>query len=479
MGLTQEDVLERVVSEPGATQLLALAPPGAFLVGGAVRDMLLGRRPRELDVVLAGSSGDSPPYEGAVARLARELAASVAGGRAPSVAGGGAASLAAGGAASLAGGGAASLAAGGAASLAGGGASVAVGGVAQSEHERFDTAIVEWDGGRIDVAAARRERYSRPGALPEVEPASLAEDLLRRDFAINAIAVGLAGDQRGALHAAPHALQDLRAGQLRVLHERSFLDDPTRLWRLARYRARLGFEVEAHTAELAAEAIAGGALATVSGARIGAELRLALGESDPSAALAELDRLGVLGALHPRLRVEPELVRRGLELLGADRGRADAGPGREDVLSLAALTLPLALRAEGDRGGEIATLLDRLEFAAAVRDGVVASAVAVPDLIDALAEPLCPSELRAAVLRMPPEGVALAGALGERAAAAARRWLGELRHIRLRIGGEDLLEHGIREGPDVGRRLEQTLRMRLDGELPDEREAQLRAALAA
>ena len=77
MELTQEDVLERVVREPGATQLLALAPPGTFLVGGAVRDMLLGRKPRELDVVLAGANDDSPPREGAVARLARELAASL------------------------------------------------------------------------------------------------------------------------------------------------------------------------------------------------------------------------------------------------------------------------------------------------------------------------------------------------------------------------------------------------------------------
>jgi hypothetical protein len=83
------------------------------------------------------------------------------------------------------------------------------------------------------------------------------------------------------------------------------------------------------------------------------------------------------------------------------------------------------------------------------------------------------------VLRVPPEGVALAGALSEAAAGAARRWLEELRHVSLRIGGEDLLEGGIREGPEVGRRLEEVLKMRLDGELPDEREAQLRAALEA
>ncbi len=95
-----------------------------------------------------------------------------------------------------------------------------------------------------------------------------------------------------------------RAGRLRVLHERSFLDDPTRLWRLARYRARLGFTVEERTAELAGAAIAQGAPQTVSGARLGAELRLALAEPNPLAVLAELDRLGLLTALHPRLRFE-------------------------------------------------------------------------------------------------------------------------------------------------------------------------------
>jgi tRNA nucleotidyltransferase (CCA-adding enzyme) len=449
------ELLERLGREPGGAQLLALAPRGAFLVGGAVRDLLLGRRPRELDVVLVD---ERSPFGHAVAHFAGKLASSFG---------------------------------------------VPAG---SSEHESFGTAIVEWEGGRIDIAAARRERYQRPGALPEVEGAPLAEDLLRRDFTINAIAVGLVGSEREALRAAPHALEDLRAGRLRVLHARSFLDDPTRLWRLGRYTARLGFALEESTAQLARDAVAAGALETVSGARVGAELRLALGELDALEALGELDRLGVLGALHPRLRFEPELVRRGVELLEADRGRAGAGPGRADVLMLASLLLPLTLRADaapmggtdtplaagagagplneagrrlmGGRGAEVAALLDRLEFAAAVRDRVVAAAVAATGLTDTLAESLRPSELRAAVLRVPPEGVALAGALSEAAAGAARRWLAELRHVGLLIGGEDLLAGGIPEGPEVGRRLEEVLEMRLDGELGDERESQLRAALA-
>jgi tRNA nucleotidyltransferase (CCA-adding enzyme) len=426
------DLLERLRAEPGGEKLLAAALPGAFLVGGAVRDLLLDRHPRELDVVVEGEGGS--PYGHAAAVLAGALARSFG-------------------------------------VLAG-----------TNEHERFGTATVEWDAGRIDIAAARRERYPMPGALPEVEQAPLAEDLLRRDFTVNALALALDGGRPGELHAAPHALEDLRAGRLRVLHKRSFLDDPTRLWRLARYRARLGFTVEEHTAQLAGAAVAEGALQTVSGARVGAELRLALAEPDPLAALAELERLGLLAALHPRLRFESPLARRALELLPADGPRAGgAEVSRPDLLLLAALLLPLALRVDGGVGGrlkpETAALLDRLEFPAAERDRVAAAAAAVPSLVDELPRAARPSELRALALPVPPEGVALAGAVSEAAAAAARRWLVETRHVRLAITGDDLLAAGVPQGPEIGRRLEAALRMRLDGELSDGPEAELAAAL--
>ncbi len=426
---TPTDLLERLRAEPGGEQLLAAACPDAYLVGGAVRDLLLGRHPRELDVVVEDRR---PPYGRAAGQLAGALARSV--------------------------------------------------GAPGTEHERFGTATVGWDAGRIDVAAARRERYPAPGALPEVEPARLAEDLLRRDFTVNALALALDGERSEELHAAPHALEDLRVGRLRVLHERSFLDDPTRLWRLARYRSRLGFAVEERTAQLAAAAVAEGALQNVSGARIGAELRLVLAEPDPLDALAELERLGLLAALHPRLRLESPLVRRALELLPAGGTRAGSVEvGRPDLLLLAALVLPLALRADDVVGGhpqpEIAALLDRLEFPASERDRVAAAAAAVPRLVEELPRVATPSQLRALALRVPPEGIALAGAVSEPAALAARRWLEELRHVRLAITGKDLLAAGVPQGPEVGRRLEVALRKRLDGELADGSEAELAAAL--
>jgi tRNA nucleotidyltransferase (CCA-adding enzyme) len=409
------ELLDALGHEPGGDALLAAADDGVYLVGGAVRDLLRGERPRELDVVV----------EGEIGRLLERL----------------------------------------------GGAAVI--------HDRFGTASVSLAGARIDVARARRERYPHPGALPEVAPASVADDLLRRDFTVNSIALALAGVEQGELRAVDHAREDLARGRLRVLHEQSFRDDPTRLLRLARYAARLRFAIEEQTAELAGEARAAGALATVSGARVGAELRLALAEPDLLAVLAELDRLQLLTALDPRLRLDAGLLRAAMKLLAAD---VDLDPGQLEVLALAALALPLVLT--GDRGpadrsssAEIRGLLDRLEFPSSTRERVATAAGAVPRLIDELPAAANPSQLLAIAERVPAEGVALAGAASAPALEPARRWLTEVRHVSLRINGDDLLAAGIPEGPELGRRLESTLRRRLDGELADERGAQLRAAL--
>src|SRR4029453_11746458 len=112
----------------------------------------------------------------------------------------------------------------------------------------FGTALVRADGCAFDLVRARAESYAYPGALPEVRPGTLDEDLRRRDVTINAIALSFGG----RLTAVEDALDDLRAGVLRVLHDRSFVDDPTRVWRVARYAARLGFGVEERTRSLAA-----------------------------------------------------------------------------------------------------------------------------------------------------------------------------------------------------------------------------------
>ena len=187
-------------------------------------------------------------------------------------------------------------------------------------HDRFGTAIVRSPAATFDVVTARTETYARPGALPDVRPgASIEEDLARRDFTVNAIALRLAD---GALTECPGARDDLGAGVLRVLHERSFEDDPTRLLRLARYAARLGFEPDPDTDALAARAPR---RHRARAARLGSELRLLLREPQP-AALLELERHGLGRAVvHPGFRVDRALLERALALTPAGRPRGPRG----------------------------------------------------------------------------------------------------------------------------------------------------------
>jgi tRNA nucleotidyltransferase (CCA-adding enzyme) len=339
------------------------------IVGGFVRDVALGRDPRELDLVVEGD--------------ATELARSFGG--------------------------------------------------ELTVHDAFGTATAVGDDWRVDVAMARSERYPEPGALPQVAAATIETDLARRDFTVNAIAVTLEGE----LIAAERALEDLQAGLLRVFHERSFSDDPTRVLRLARYAQRLGFEVEEETRRLAAAA----SFERLSGGRLGGELRLVLAESDPLVVLARVD-----GKLP--LALDRELVESALAL---------APPGSDRAM----LTLG-ALASE-------AAWLETLELTAAERD------IALACMSASVPADTRPSALWSAWRRTPPEAVAVAGARGDH--DAARRWIEELRHVRLEISGDDLIAAGIAEGPELGRRLDATLAAKLDGELDGGRDGELRFAL--
>jgi len=149
----------------------------------------------------------------------------------------------------------------------------------------------------IDIATARKERYRHPGALPAVTAGRLKDDLMRRDFSINAIALDLLNP---ALHDPCRGEADIAARVVRVLHENSFIDDPTRIFRAVRLTARLGFSLEPHTAELMEQAIAANALGTVSKERIWRELFLAMDEEDAPAIVTELRDLGAVDVLFGR-----------------------------------------------------------------------------------------------------------------------------------------------------------------------------------
>ncbi|HEU0249391.1 MAG TPA: hypothetical protein VFR48_01575 [Solirubrobacteraceae bacterium] len=423
--LTQDGqvLLERLQRLPGASELRALAHEhgGIELVGGAVRDLMLGLCPRELDAIV--------PAE--VESLAHQLAERL----------GGEITL----------------------------------------HERFGTARVRASDVdvNIDLAIMRAESYASPGALPDVRLGSALEDLERRDFSVNAIALGLDGESAGRLRALPGALEDLAARRLRVLHERSFLDDPTRILRMARYSARLGFEVEPHTAELAAQALDAGALKTVSGARLGAELRLAFAEPCAVSVLAELDRSGVLSAWEPGLCFDEHVVTVALEVMPED--------GSRPVLFAAALLLGLAEELDGEETDvTMRDFIAELQLPSGVGERVFGAAVSARFVVDSVDEAGTTPDLLELTDGTPIESLALAAAVrdmedgpGSYGRGLIEDWLREQRHVALQVTGDDLIAAGIPEGPEVGLRLEESYRLLLEERIEPGRETELRAALEA
>jgi tRNA nucleotidyltransferase (CCA-adding enzyme) len=291
----------------------------------------------------------------------------------------------------------------------------------------FLTGRLEQGDVKIDVAQSRAETYPEPGALPEVRPASITEDLARRDFTVNAMAFSVSGG-RDLLD--PHGgLEDLRAGLLRVLHQGSFADDPTRALRAARYAARFGFELDADTARLLRDAD----LSAVSEDRIDNELRRISAEEDPAAALGLIAEWGLMPSLDPE------------------------APGRVAEVTRLASAPPWSDWAER----ELAVLL-----------AIVRPLPQIREL--AAATPERPSEAVQLATSWDPAQLLVARALG---AEWLDRYADEWRHVRLEITGDDLLAEGIPEGPAVGRGLEAALSGKLDGEISG-RNDELRIALA-
>ena len=397
------DLRERVRRLPGMERLLPALEglPPTYLVGGAVRDLLRGSRAVDIDIAVEGDARS----------VARTLAERLDG--------------------------------------------------EMREHERFGTATVRADELAFDLATTRTETYDEPGALPRVAPASLDDDLRRRDFTVNAMAVALAGDDLGHLYDPCGGLADLEAGVVRILHPGSFLDDPTRLLRAVRYEARLGFRMDEDTERAARAALAEEAMSTVSGARVRDELMDLLSEHDAPASVERMRDLGLDRALHPALRADPELV------ASASLGAAAIGADR----ALSALTALCAVAPE-----QLDLWIADLQLDARDRDAVARAARVAPRLADELRDrEHTPSELATLLGDEPPEALALALAL-QAPAEPVLRWVTELSHVKLEIGGVDLLAAGVPESPAVGHALRETLRRKLDG-LVSGRDEELRTAL--
>ena len=381
------DVLDRVSVRAGELGWRV------FLVGGPVRDMLLGLTSLDLDVVI----------EGDAVILAREMARP--GEPAPVV------------------------------------------------HADFGTATISVGGARIDLVTARAETYEHPGALPSVRPGSIEEDLARRDFSLNAMALALNGGHRGDLLDPHGGWGDLEHGFIRVLHDRSFIDDATRMLRGVRYEQRFGFALEPGTLALLKRDLA--YLDSISGDRVRHEMERTFEEHEPEQTLQRLDAMGLLGALHPGLRFGP----RRAEALFAVRRR----PRSSGVFP----SLCWCLLAWHLDAGALPSLRARLNLRRSVSDDI-ADALALGELESRLDRPdLKPSEVFDLLHGRSQAALQAAGLLfeGPRAREGVALYLSHLRFVRPALAGRDLLQLGFTDGPALGRALATLRSARLNGEV--------------
>ncbi len=365
---------------------------GLYLVGGAVRDLLLGRTNLDLDLVVEGNAID----------LAQKLLR-VKPGRI-------------------------------------------------TTHPRFNTAKVQHGRWNIDLATARSETYAKPGALPTVKPGSLSDDLFRRDFTVNAMAVNLNPVSYGELIDPCGGRDDLKSRLVRVLHDGSFIDDATRIWRGLRYEQRLDFRLEPDTLKLLKRDAP--MLATISGDRLRHELELALKEDYPEKVLLRAQELGVLRWLHPSLEGDGWLRRK------FEQAR---------VLTSPSVGLYLALLAWRLSARDCDEFTARLRFtktlARTLRDTAVIKAGLEP-LADA---GLAPSRIYKLLHGYAPTAInaSLAASDSPIAQRNIKLYLDKLRYVKLALTGDDLKKMGIAAGPRIKEILDLLLEARLDGRVKD------------
>ena len=362
-----------------------------YMVGGAVRDALLGRAPTgDLDIALVGADAVTFP------RIARTT-----GGRI-------------------------------------------------SKSSQFNTARLEIGDRAVDLAMARAETYPQPGSLPVVRRGTLAEDMARRDFSVNAMAVSLGEDCWGNLSDPHGGRDDLRKANLRTLHEGSFSDDATRILRAARYAARLSFVLDDNTLRSLEGSI--GFLSTISAARIRNEIeRIFLEAYTAATTLRTLDGWGALSGIHPAIRFDSAAWLR--------FGQESGGLSSESTVTVGFAVMGAGLRVSDAEGVAARLGLGSLSRRALVESAEVSGRLSETNSVEMsnsqLVELLDPYHMHSVT------GCALAltGKVSERVG----QYLRELRDMKPDLNGSDLVEMGVPYGPEVGRILRILRAAKLDG----------------
>jgi tRNA nucleotidyltransferase (CCA-adding enzyme) len=331
----------------------------------------------------------------------------------------------------------------------------------------FGTAVViAHDGHKIDVATARRETYKHPAALPTVVPGSLRDDLFRRDFSINTLAFALNGPEALSLIDWYGGGADLAEGVIRVLHNRSFRDDPTRMFRAIRLEQRFGFVLHRHTLRLLQRAVEKRWIELLSGARLWRELRLMLEGEAPVACLKRLDELQILPHIDAALVLSPAQL---ALLTRVTEARIELAETHPEVIGRA-WPLYLTTLLYGMEADLIRRIGTRLALAPRAIQELLAGIAAVEAACHRLRleEDLRPSAVVAALRALPLELLPLLLALSPRGEVRQliQSYLMTWRHVRLGLTGDDLKRLGVPQGPQIGRLLTRVLAAKLDGEAP-------------
>lgn len=371
-----------------------------FLVGGAVRDVLLGRRVEDLDLVVLGD-----------ARRLGERAVAHAGGR-------------------------------------------------LHVHDAFETCTwVTPEQRRVDLTTARTESYREPAALPDVARGGLRHDLMRRDFTINAMALEVDPARAGQLIDPFGGRRDLDARVLRVLHGLSFHDDPTRAWRAARFAGRFGFRLAAGSQALLGEALDAGFLARLSLERLGAELHKVLEEPQVTRCVALLRQWRLLAPVHPALQTDGALLDR-IDRIRQTWVRHRALTGAE-VGAGEAQWVALGWGLTGDDRRRVKRLVARARGRTRLW---VAGPPRVRRALARLAQVSRRSQAAAAIGDLAPaELVALMAFGGPDAVEQVEWWDRRGRRTQAALTGDDLMARGVPEGAAIGRGLRAAKAAALDG----------------
>ena len=305
----------------------------------------------------------------------------------------------------------------------------------------------------VDLVTARRETYRSPGALPFVEPGSIDDDLARRDFTVNAMALPVSARSDRVIDPSG-GMDDLERGVIRILHSRSFVDDPTRMLRAVRYEQRFGLRIESGTLDSLAATRDAGFMASVSGDRWRREIERILAEKRPGPALIRAAELGLLAGIHPCLAGDDGLMRL------ASQPSESLGPGDW----LAGLFASLS-EAEGR------SVAERLRLAG-TRAAVARDTISLRDSEQAVLAAGKASQLARILNGKSPEAVAAWAKLtgNPQVAAALGRFLNELPAAGAALSGRELLDMGVPQGPAVGEILGRLHEARLDGLVNGEEE---------